>query len=216
MCYHTENPKLKTIQEVFPNFKIRNNSFNTGTINAFETPLMPVLIWDEDLKEIVIDSMQWGLIPDWAKSNNIALKTLNARKETLENKPSFKNYIAQRMIFLTKGFYEWQWQDSKGKEKHKYYIHMEDNPLTLMAGLFNFPTQFTKNNYATCTMITQEAKGIMEEIHNIKKRMPLFIMENTIEDWLKNTVKIDNLIQENSNYLKANKLNSNQIQARLF
>lgn len=216
MCYHTENPKLELIQEVFPQFKLRNNSFYSGTINAFEMPLMPVLVWEEESQEVVIDSMQWGLIPDWAKNENIAMKTLNARSETIEKVASFKNYINQRMIFITKGFYEWQWQDSKGKEKHKYYIHRKDSPLTLMAGLYNFSTKISENKYSTCTMITQDAKGIMEEIHNIKKRMPLFIMEDKIKDWLKNSMKINNFLQENSKYLNANKISSKQDQPRLF
>jgi putative SOS response-associated peptidase YedK len=84
------------------------------------------------------------------------------------------------------GFYEWQWQDSKGKNKQKFFMHLPDEALFSFAGLWNeWQNQVTGEYYHTYTILTTEANELMAKVHNSKKRMPVIISPQTEMDWLK-------------------------------
>lgn len=143
---------------------------------AFIHPYLPIVLEDR-----VLDVAKWGLIPSWVreckKSEEIVKYTLNARVETITEKPSFKGSVnSGRILILLDGFYEWQHVD---KKKIPYYISRDDGKPLLAAGLLS-----PWGGVNTFTMITTEAKGIMREIHNSKKRMPYFINVNQIDEWL--------------------------------
>jgi putative SOS response-associated peptidase YedK len=79
----------------------------------------------------------WGLIPAWAKDNSIRKNTLNAKIETISEKPSYRNSANNSCLILTDGFYEWQWLDDKGKNKQKYLFTLPNNETFEFAGLWN-------------------------------------------------------------------------------
>ena len=81
--------------------------------NGFTYPKCPV-VSSENTK--LIKHYQWGLIPFWAKDDSIKAYTLNAKIETIKEKPSFKGCIKNRCLVIVDGFYEWQWLDPKGKK----------------------------------------------------------------------------------------------------
>lgn len=173
MCYHFK--QTKTIKEVEDKFNAEFSSVEvikpSAHLNGFNYPKTPV-ITNSDASRIQI--LQWGLIPDWANKDWKRNYTLNARMETLTEKPAFKNYVANRCIILTDGFYEWQ---HKGKEKIKFDIGF-NNQLFAFAGLY------VNNTY---TIVTTEAKGVMRDIHNTKLRMPFSLKtEEDFENWLNN------------------------------
>lgn len=169
MCYHTEQTKLKL--EVESRFKAKIKDVEkfkpTQHFNGFDFPLTPIII-DENPSEIV--HYNWGLIPTWAKDDSIQKMTLNARIETVDEKPSFKNSVNKRCLVIANGFYEWQWHDTKGKNKTKYQIGIGNDNLFAFAGLYS---QWTDKNTGeikdTYTIVTTEANPLMAEIHNIKK-----------------------------------------------
>lgn len=82
-------------------------------INAFDFSLNP-LITDISPQEILF--YNWGLIPFWAKNENLKKSTLNARIETITEKPAFRNSVENRCLVIANGYYEWQWLDEKGKK----------------------------------------------------------------------------------------------------
>jgi putative SOS response-associated peptidase YedK len=75
------------------------------------------------------------LIPAWAKDKTIQQYTLNAKIETLNEKPSFKNNIKNRCLVIADGYYEWQWLDPKGKNKQKYLITLTSEEPFAFAGI---------------------------------------------------------------------------------
>lgn len=173
MCYHFK--QTKTIKEVEDKFNAQFSSDEilkpSAHINGFDYPNTPVITNSDTSK---IQMLQWGLVPDWASEDWKRNYTLNARLETLYEKPAFKNYVTNRCIVLTDGFYEWK---HKGKEKIKFDIGF-NNKLFAFAGLF------TNNTY---TIVTTEAKGVMREIHNTKLRMPFSLKsQEDFENWLNN------------------------------
>jgi len=133
---------------------------------GFDFPFTPVITKDDPE---IIQLFQWGLIPNWAQPDWNRNYTLNARIETLDEKPSFKNIIANRCLIIVNGFYEWQ---HVNKSKIKYEIGFDDQ-LFSFAGLYDMV-----DDKRTYTLVTTEAQGVMKEIHNTKLRMP-FALNST-------------------------------------
>ena len=184
MCFHSK--QSKSAVEVENRFKaeiVKLEEFKPqDNINGFDFQKTPVII---DVQPQVITHYNWGLIPAWAKDQDIRKFTLNAKIETLDEKPSFRNSINKRCLVIANGFYEWQWMDSKGKSKVKYEIGLPDEALFAFAGLYSEWTDVTtgeiKNTYA---IITTEANTLMSEIHNTKKRMPVILKPEDEQRWL--------------------------------
>ncbi len=151
-------------------------------INGFTFPHTPVIT---DAQPDRIRLLQWGLIPRWARDNSIRQYTLNARIETLSEKPSFRDSVRKRCLVIADGFYEWQWLDAQGMRKQKYLITLPDNGLFAFAGIWSEwrepQSGIVRHTYS---IVTTEAAGIMREIHNSKKRMPLILTPENERQWL--------------------------------
>jgi putative SOS response-associated peptidase YedK len=151
-------------------------------INGFRFPLLPVITQQAPT---LIQPFAWGLIPGWAKNEEIRKMTLNAKIENLHQKPAFKDVVTQRCLVIANGFYEWQWLDSKGKNKLKYEIGFENEALFAFAGLYShWVDGHTGTFKSTCTLITTAANELMTSIHNIKKRMPVILQQKDEQSWL--------------------------------
>lgn len=197
MCFHSK--LSKTAQELKNRFKAKfehEAEFNPSVFNGFQHPKTPVIT---NKKTDEIQLFQWGLIPFWAKDDSIKKNTLNARIETIHEKPSFKNAIHNRCLILADGFFEWQWLDAKGKQKQKFELSLENNEPFAFAGLYSEWTNKTTGEIMnTYTILTTEANELMQKIHNSKKRMPILVSANNELDWLNGKA----LIMQNEN-LKA-------------
>jgi len=184
MCYNTKI--IRTAKELENQFDAKfadKNSYQPNKeINAFTFPKTPIIANDSAK---IIQNYQWGLIPNWSKDRNIQKYTLNAKIETLQDKPSFKDNIKNRCLILADGFYEWQWLDSKGKKKQKYLIEMIDNQSFAFAGIYSeWVDKETGEILPTYSIITTEANALMAKIHNIKRRMPVVLSKEKEMKWL--------------------------------
>jgi putative SOS response-associated peptidase YedK len=154
-------------------------------INGFSFPEMPVIT---NNKPELIQHFYWGLIPQWAKDHSIRKYTLNAKIETLDEKPSFKNVLHNRCLVIANGFYEWHWNDPKGKLKQKYLITLPNNELFSFGGIWSERTDTNSGEtLRSFSIVTTEANELMSRIHNSKKRMPVILSKNTEYDWLSGT-----------------------------
>ncbi|NJW52464.1 SOS response-associated peptidase [Salinimicrobium oceani] len=184
MCYRTKlNSRLSQIEKSFDASFIEPEAYlPMREINAFDFQKTPVIL-DENRGEI--DFLQWGLVPFWAKDDKIKKMTLNAKIETLTEKPAFRNVVGNRCLILANGYYEWQWLDAKGKEKQKFLMAPEDQEVFAFAGIYSTwkdpASQEVVNSY---TIITTEANELMSRIHNIKKRMPVVLKKEDRNNWL--------------------------------
>lgn len=164
--------------------KQQNVFFDTpmDVFNGFTHPKMPVIT---NKVPNQIQFFEWGLLPIWAKDKSFQDNTLNARLETINEKPSFKNSLNNRCLIPADGFIEWQWQDPKGKQKTKYELFFENEKIFSFAGLYNeWIDKQTGEIIPTYTIITMEANKLMEEIHNSKKRMPVILIPEFEKKWL--------------------------------
>jgi len=123
--------------------------------------------------------LQWGLIPSWAKDESIGAKMINARAETLAEKPSFKRLLhSRRCLIVADGFYEWK-KEYGGKTP--MYITMKDGQPFAFAGLWDLWKGPDGQQIQSCTIITTEPNELMASIHN---RMPAILRPGAYEDWL--------------------------------
>ncbi|MFH8369508.1 SOS response-associated peptidase [Streptomyces sp. NPDC018031] len=136
--------------------------------------------------------VRWGLVPSWAKSPDTGAKMINARAETVHEKPAFRRAFAKRRCLLpADGFYEWEARaatEHTKAYKQPYYIAPEDGRVMAMAGLYEFwrDPRVTDDEdpaawWTTCTIITTEARDAAGRIH---PRMPLAVTPDQYDAWL--------------------------------
>ena len=127
-----------------------------------------------------IDFFVWGLIPSWAKDPKIGNKLINARSETLAEKPSFRTaYRRRRCLILTDGFYEWR--KNPDKTKTPMYIQLESQEPFAFAGLWEQWYSPHGDEVLSCTIITTQPNKFMSQIHN---RMPVILPPEAYARWL--------------------------------
>ena len=157
-------------------------------ISGFAFAPMPVITQQEPHK---VQAYQWGLIPHWVKTaaeaQKIRAQTLNAKAETLFEKPAFRTYVMHnRCLVLSDGFFEWM--DYKQK-KYPHFVHLKNNELFAFAGLYaHWTDKETGEIFRTFTIITTDANPLMAKIHNTKKRMPVILRQGQWSTWLDPTL----------------------------
>ncbi|MGB3298458.1 MAG: SOS response-associated peptidase [Phormidesmis sp.] len=126
---------------------------------------------------------QWGLVPSWAKDPSIGSRMINARAETVAEKPSFRAaFKRRRCLILADGFYEWQRTSSKKSQgKQPFYAQLNDHKLFGFAGLWETWQSGDGSYLETCTILTTEPNEQMQAIHN---RMPVIIHPEDYDLWL--------------------------------
>jgi putative SOS response-associated peptidase YedK len=153
-------------------------------LNGFAHPKLGVIASD---KPNELQKMEWGLIPFWVKNAeqaaDIANKTLNAKAETIFQLPSFRAAIVKRRCIIpVSGFYEWR---HFKKKTYPYFIYPENNNLYQLAGIWEeWTDKETGEIRKSCSIITTAANGMMEQIHNTKKRMPLILDAENARIWV--------------------------------
>lgn len=143
-------------------------------------PTQPVLAVPNNDK-FKADFFVWGLIPMWAKDPSIGNRLINARGETVAEKPSFRGSLKyKRCLIFADGFYEWKAQPGK-KTKTPFYIHMKDRKPFAFAGLWDTWNSSDGSLIRSCTLITTEPNELMAMIHD---RMPVILHPRDYAKWL--------------------------------
>jgi putative SOS response-associated peptidase YedK len=138
--------------------------------------MVPVIIANSP-RQIVL--MRWGLIPHWAKDSKTAYKMINARVETLMQRPAFRGLLSHnRALVPACGYYEWQ---GEGRDKTPYYIHPQDDQYLAFAGLYDVWQRPDGEELYTFTIITTDADESMAKLHN---RMPVILARALEDAWL--------------------------------
>jgi putative SOS response-associated peptidase YedK len=131
--------------------------------------------------------LRWGLVPSWAEDLSIGNRMINARAESVAEKPSFrKAFASRRCLIVADGFYEWQ---AQGKTKQPYYITVDGGGPFAMAGLWESNKKIAVINdtpneagvLETCTIITTHANSLMAPLH---QRMPVIVPSDAYDLWL--------------------------------
>lgn len=151
-------------------------------VNAFSFPEYPIITPDSE-----VQSFRWGLIPFWVKdekqADEIKRMTLNARADTIFQKPSFREPIMKkRCIVPSTGYFEWR---HEGDKKIPYYIYVKEEPIFSMAGIYDsWMDKATGEVVNSFSIITTDANPLTDYIHNTKHRMPAILSQEDEEKWL--------------------------------
>ncbi len=123
---------------------------------------------------------RWGLVPSWAKDPKIGSRLINARAETLFDKPAFRGAARyHRCLIPAQGFYEWQAQPSGGKAP--YFLTLADAGVMALAGLFEHYADASGQAIDSLTIVTRQATGVARLLHD---RMPVILPSDSHGDWL--------------------------------
>lgn len=131
-------------------------------------------IYQNQDSDFLLSEFQWGYLPHWSK--DLSKKMINARSESIDKKPYFKDsFFNRKCLILASGFYEWQ----KDKSKTPYYVGIKDNNLFSFAGIWDFhPMQ---PELKTCAILTTTANSALSPIHD---RMPVMLEYDSEKEWL--------------------------------
>ncbi|MDD4905926.1 MAG: SOS response-associated peptidase [Methylobacter tundripaludum] len=168
---------IATGQQIMDHFRLLSLPVHNPDYNIPPGQKILAIVQLEDGSNRAVN-LHWGLIPSWSKDRTISSHLINARAETLTEKPSFKKaYQQRRCLIPATGFFEWQ---SIGAGKQPYHIHKPDNALFAFGGLWEHWEQDQETVYS-CTIITTVANDKIAPIHN---RMPIIIAPDDYNRWL--------------------------------
>jgi putative SOS response-associated peptidase YedK len=166
---------LEEIREAFAVQQVRYQL--EPSYNVAPTQSVAVVVQREGVN--TLERMRWGLIPAWAKDPAIGSRMINARAETVGEKPSFKRPLKdRRCLVVANGFYEWQ---KTGQAKIPMFIRLKSGQPFGFAGLYDVWTSPEGEAVASCTIITTSANDLMQPIHD---RMPVILPRSQESTWL--------------------------------
>ncbi len=178
--------KTDEIEKLMPELKI--NAEIVGSYNIAPSQNIYAII---KTRQTELTEFRWGLIPSWAKDSSIGNRIINARAETITQKPAFKNLIKRkRCLVPATGYYEWR-KTSTGGNKQPYFIKLKDEHIITFAALWDEWKSPQGNIIRSATLITCPAS---EEIAFIHDRMPVIIEDNLREIWLDPKTPLETVI----------------------
>jgi putative SOS response-associated peptidase YedK len=189
MCGRFANSaELKDIEK---EFKINlSESESKPRYNIAPSQKIDVVLNQDD--KTILTGLKWGLVPSWSKDPDIGNRMINARGETLSEKPSFREaFKKRRCIIPATGFYEWK-KAAGGKQP--YYFFLPDKPIFGFAGLYEeWTDKKTGELLETCTIITTEANDVLKPVHD---RMPVVLNSENYMLWLDEKANDTNQLQK--------------------
>lgn len=164
------------LEELMAYYGIAETNFDyVPRYNIAPGQLIPAIIDAPEGRRL--GGLKWGLVPAWAKDPRIGGRLINARADTVAEKPSFaRPFRTRRCIVPADGFYEWRRTD-----KQPFRIARKDGGLLSLAALYDIWTSPDGTKLATVTLITTEPNEVMAALHD---RMPAILPEHRIGDWL--------------------------------
>ncbi len=144
--------------------------------NIAPSQVMPVIVQHGHIEMVM---MQWGLIPQMAKDPEKSVHSINAKAETLAEKPMFRGLLQnKRCLIPASGFYEWK---KEGTRKIPFYIRLKETPLFAFAGLYDVWYDADATPHPTYTLVTTQANELVAPLHD---RMPVILNQEDEDRWL--------------------------------
>jgi len=186
MCGHFG---LEYGKDFYPRFLLKNQLPGlVSNLNISPGQQVPIII--NQNCENILQSMKWGLIPFWSKDQKIGSKLFNARLETIQEKPSFKNAFKNRRCLIPASiFYEWR---DEGEKKIPYGFKPENEKYFAMAGIYEIWTDPSGIKIPTFTILTTTPSSVIRPFHD---RMPVVLDRDEELDWLLETAEPENLLK---------------------
>ncbi len=197
----TNRAKSEQIKKEFKAVNESSASFEPR-YNIAPTQMIDVVLEAE--QERTLSQLKWGLVPSWSKDPDIGSRMINARAETLSEKPSFREaFRKRRCIIPTSGFYEWK-KASAANTKQPFYFYLNEKDVFGFAGLYEeWLDKQTGELLETCTIITTEANEILKSVHD---RMPVILHSKDYDEWLDKDTKDTERLQNHLRILPTTRM----------
>ena len=170
---------------------IRERFADTGPQRYNIAPTQDVITITGDGEVNAAQFMRWGLVPSWAKDISIGNRMINARAETLAERPSFRvAFRRRRCLVVADSFYEWK---RDGRKRTPMRISLESGELFGFAGLWESWKSPEGRRIQSCTIVTTEANEFLAPIHN---RMPVILSQDAEPMWLDPDVQDTDALSE--------------------
>ena len=175
-------------QDLARYFSVEVNEDPPARFNIAPSQPVPVVRLNRE-DDRVYSEIRWGLIPFWAKDQKIGNRTINARLESVAEKPSFREpFRRRRCLILSSGFYEWRKLEDR---KLPYFIGREDGLPIAFAGLWD-RWRGEEASIDSCAIVTRDADAAVSHIHH---RMPVILPDQGQAEWLQRDSPPANLLQ---------------------
>jgi putative SOS response-associated peptidase YedK len=159
--------------------------------NIAPTRMVATVLQNPESEKREFKQLHWGLIPSWAKDVAMGAKLINARAETVAEKPAFRSaFKHRRCLVLADGFYEWQRQQGK---KQPFYFRLQDGQPFAFAGLWERWRSPANEEVISCTILTTAANELLQPIH---ERMPVILEPKDYDLWLNSQVQTPQTLEE--------------------
>jgi len=180
---------------------IKDADYTPSNWNISPTTVIPFINADDEKGEIRgVSTASWGLIPSWAKDASRAANAINARVESISEKPTFKSaFKSRRCLIPVTGYYEWATELGKYKPKQPFYISHKNKSSLAIAGIYeSWINPASKSSLITAAIITREAVGMLAPIHH---RMPVILPKDLWSTWLSSNSLLPNEIDDYLNMI---------------
>ncbi|WP_341525957.1 SOS response-associated peptidase [Nostoc sp. UHCC 0302] len=158
--------------------------------NIAPTQMVATVLHNSESDKRKFQQLRWGLIPSWAKDPGMGAKLINARSETVAEKPAFRSaFKHRRCLVLADGFYEWQRQQGK---KQPFYFRLQDGKPFGFAGLWERWRSPANEEIVSCTILTTAANELLQSIHD---RMPVILEPEDYDLWLNPEIQTTETLQ---------------------
>ncbi len=180
MCgRYTLSQSAEAIAKSFDIFDIQDIPSLKPQYNIAPTQAVLAVLQNQESHKRQLQRFRWGLIPSWAKDASMGAKLINARAETVAEKPSFRAaFKRRRCLVVADGFYEWQRQEGK---KQPFYFQLQDKQPFAFAGLWEHWQPPEGEEITSCTILTTNANELMQPIHD---RIPVILQPEDYDLWL--------------------------------
>ncbi len=170
---------------------IRERFADIGAERYNIAPTQDVITITNDGDSNMVQFMRWGLVPSWAKDVSIGSRMINARAETLAERPSFRvAFRRRRCLVVADSFYEWK---RDGRSRTPMRISLESGELFAFAGLWESWKSPEGRRIQSCTIVTTEANEFLKPIHD---RMPVILSQDTEPIWLDPDIQDTDILSE--------------------
>ncbi len=170
--------QIQSPQKITALFAVEEAADFEASYNIAPSQAAPVIVNTDGMR--VLDLYRWGLIPSWAKDQKTAYKMINARSETITEKPSYRRLVNKgRCLVPADGFYEWQKNEDGRKTPMR--IHLKSEAPFVMAGLWDTWIDAEGVPLRSYTILTTSANARLEAVHH---RMPVMIRPEMMNAWL--------------------------------
>jgi putative SOS response-associated peptidase YedK len=175
-----------TMDELMRHYMIEvpTNRYHTPRYNVAPGQMVMAVISDGEKNRL--GELKWGLIPSWAKDEKIGYKMINARAESVTEKPPYRDsFQRRRCVIPADGFYEWRQSD-----KQPFRITLQNEQIFSMAGLYDTWIAPDGTKISSCAIITTEPNELMVDIHD---RMPVILSREDEQKWLDKRQTVEDL-----------------------